>query len=335
MQPLQLGILGVSNFYRKRIAIPIPTSPLVDIVAIASRSEAKAQEAAQEYTIDRAYGSYEALLADEQIEAVYIPLPNHRHAEWIKRAADAGKHVICEKPLALNAAEARECLEYAAEKGVTVMEAFMYRLHPQWHHVRQIIRQLEIGNVQLVEVFFGYNNTDPDNIRNQQDTGGGALLDVGCYAVSGSRYLIGKEPERVVSLAKVDPQFGTDVLFSGMLDFGSARASFTVATQTFPYQRVVVHGSSGIITLMIPFNAHADVEAHVSVTTSVGTRDLYLPPEDQYIIEFEAFAQAIKSQQPVPITPADTIRNMHVLDALKKSHESGQWEAIAEDKSDN
>ena len=332
MQALQLGILGVSNFYRKRIAIPVPTSPLVDIVAIASRSEAKAQEAAQEYGIHRAYGSYEALLADEQVEAVYIPLPNHRHAEWIKRAADAGKHVLCEKPLALNAPEAQDCLEYAADKGVIVMEAFMYRLHPQWQHVRQIIRQLEIGRVQLVDVFFGYSNADPDNIRNQKDMGGGALLDVGCYAVSGSRYLVGKEPQRVISLAQVDPAFDTDILFSGILDFGEARASFTVGTQTFPYQRVVVHGSSGIITLMIPFNAHADVEAHVSITTSVGTRELYLPPEDQYIIEFEEFAQAIRSQQAAPITPEETIRNMRVLDALKKSHESGQWEVIKEDK---
>ena len=328
MQPLQLGVLGVSNFYRKRIAIPVATSPLVDIVAIASRSEDKAQEAAHEYSINRAYGSYEALLADEQVEAIYIPLPNHRHAEWIKRAADAGKHVLCEKPLALTASEAQECLDYASEKGITVMEAFMYRLHPQWQHVRQLIRQREIGSVQLIDVFFGYNNADPHNIRNQKDTGGGALLDVGCYAVSSSRFLLGKEPQRVISLAEVDPQFGTDILFSGMLDFGQARASFTVGTQTFPYQRVVIHGSSGIITIMIPFNAHADTEARVTVTTSVGTRDLYLPPEDQYIIEFEAFANAVKNQEEAPITPTDTILNMRVLDALKKSHGSGRWEPV-------
>ena len=328
MQPLQLGILGVSNFYRKKIAIPVATSPAIDIIAIASRSEDKAQAAAEEYGIDRAYGSYEALLADEQVEAIYIPLPNHLHAQWIKRAADAGKHVICEKPLTLNAPEAQDCLDYASQKGITVMEAFMYRLHPQWQHVRQLIRQREIGSVQLVEVFFGFNNTDPTNIRNQKDTGGGALLDIGCYAVSSSRFLIGSEPQRAISLVQVDPQFGTDVLFSGMLDFGSARATFTVATQTFPYQRVVVHGSNGVITLMIPFNVYADAEAQVSVTTSVGTRELWLPPEDQYILEFEAFAQAIRNQEPVPVPPADTIHNMRVLDALRKSHESGRWEQV-------
>ena len=262
------------------------------------------------------------------MEAVYVPLPNHLHAEWIRRAADAGKHVLCEKPLALSASEAQECLAYAAEKGVLVMEAFMYRLHPQWQHVRQIIRQLEIGKVQLVESFFGYSNANPDNIRNQTDTGGGALLDVGCYAVSGSRFLLGREPRRVVSLVQTDAQFGTDILFSGLMDFESARATFTVGTQTFPYQRVVVHGSSGVITLMIPYNAHADVEAHVTVTTSVGTRDIYLSPEDQYIIEFEAFAQAVRGQHPVPIPPEDTVRNMRVLDALTASHQSGQWEAV-------
>ena len=328
MQPLQLGILGVSNFYRKKIAIPVASSPIVDICAIASRSEEKAQAAAQEYGISRAYGSYEALLADEQVEAIYIPLPNHLHSEWVKRAADAGKHVLCEKPFALDATEARECLDYAEEKGIVVMEAFMYQLHPQWQHVRQLIRQKEIGSIQLVEVFFGFNNTDPSNIRNQPDAGGGALLDIGCYAVSSSRFLIGSEPQRVISLVHTDESFGTDVLFSGLLDFGQTRASFTVATQTFPYQRVVVHGSNGVIAIMIPFNMYADTEAQVSVTTSVGTRELFLPPEDQYILEFEAFALAIKNQTAVPVPPADTINNMKVLDALRNSQQTGQWEKV-------
>ncbi len=328
MQPLQLGILGVSNFFRKRIAIPIPTSPVIDMVALASRSEEKARQAAQEYGVARAYGSYDALLNDPQVDAVYISLPNHLHAEWIKRAADAGKHVLCEKPLALDAAEAQDCLDYAAERGVTVMEAFMYRLHPQWLHVRNIIRQQEIGSIHLVESFFGYNNTDPSNIRNQPDTGGGALLDVGCYAVSASRFLTGSEPQRVISLAQVDANFGTDVLFTGMLDFGMARATFTVATQTFPYQRVTVHGSSGVISLTIPFNAHADTDAEVIVTTRVGTREIYLPAEDQYILEFEAFAQAVNDQAVPPISPADTVNNMRVLDALKKAHQTGQWESV-------
>jgi predicted dehydrogenase len=208
------------------------------------------------------------------------------------------------------------------------MEAFMYRLHPQWRHVQKIIRQREIGSVHLIETFFGYNNTDPNNIRNQSDTGGGALLDVGCYAVSASRFLTGLEPRRVVSLAQVDENFGTDVLFTGVLDFAPARATFTVATQTFPYQRVVVHGTSGTITLMLPFNAHADVEAEVTVTTRTGTRRIAIPPEDQYILEFEAFTRAIRNQEVPPVSPADTVNNMKVLDALSKSHQTGQWEAV-------
>ena len=328
MQALKVGILGVSNFFRKRIAIPIPASPLIEVVALASRSHEKAQRAADEYGVDRAYGSYEALLNDSRVEAVYISLPNHLHAEWIKRAADAGKHVLCEKPLTLDAAEAEDCLAYAADKQITVMEAFMYRLHPQWLHVQKIIRQLEIGKVHSVAVFFGYNNTDPANIRNQPGTGGGALLDVGCYAVSASRLLIGSEPQRVISLAQVDDNFGTDVLFTGLLDFGLARATFTVATQTFSDQRVVVHGSSGVISLPIPFNAHADTDAEVSVTTRVGTRVVRVPPEDQYVLEFEAFARAVRNQHAPPVSPTDTINNMKVLDALKKSHQTGQWEQV-------
>ena len=329
MQPLQLGILSVSNFYQKRIAIPVAQSPAIDVIAIASRSQEKAQAAAQEYGIKQAYGSYEALLADEQIEAVYISLPNHLHAEWIKRAADAGKHVICEKPLALNAAEAEDCLAHAEQCGVVVMEAFMYRWHPQWQHVRQVVRQLEIGRVQLVESFFGFKNTDPNNIRNHPDTGGGALYDVGCYAVSCSRFIMGREPQRVVSLVQTDPQFQTDVLFSGMMDFGEgARAMFTVGTQTFPYQRVVVHGTGGIITLIIPFNAHADVEAHVVIRGNVDTRDIYLPPEDQYVLEFEGFTRAIREGQSVPVPPEDSVANLRVLDALRQSGDSGQWEAV-------
>ena len=329
MQPLQLGILGVSNFYKKRIAIPVAQSPAITVVAIASRSLEKAEAAARDYDIDQAHGAYEALLANNQVEAVYISLPNHLHAEWIKRAADAGKHVICEKPLALDAAEAEDCLQYAAERGVVVMEAFMYRWHPQWQHVRQIVRQLEIGQVQLVESFFGFKNTDPDDIRNSPDTGGGALYDVGCYAVSCSRFILNREPQRVISLVQTDPQFQTDVLFSGMMDFGEgARATFTVGTQTFPYQRVVVHGTGGIITLIIPFNAHADVEAHVVVRGNVDTRDIYLPPEDQYVLEFEGFARAVRDGQPVPVPPEDSIANLRVLDALRRSGQSERWETV-------
>ena len=328
MQPLQLGILGVSGFFQKRIAIPVAQSPLIDLVAIASRSQDKAAQAAQEYGITRSYSDYESLLADEAVEAVYIPLPNHLHAPWIKKAADAGKHILCEKPIALNAEEARESIAYATGKGSKVMEAFMYRFHPQWRHARKLIRMRELGTVQFINVFFGYNNNNADNIRNQKEAGGGALLDVGCYAVSASRFLLGDEPQRVLSVAQIDKSFETDVVLTGLLDFGAARSSFTVATQTFPYQRVDVHGTSGVMTIDIPFNTHADVEARLTVTNSVGTREVYFEPVDQYILEFESFARAVRGEQEVPTPPVDATQNMEVLDALRASYESEQWVAV-------
>lgn len=328
MKPLQLGILSVSNFFQKKIAIPIQKSPIIQIAAIASRSEEKAKQVAGKFNIPKAYGSYEALLADESIDAVYLPLPNHLHAEWVKKAADAGKHVLCEKPFALSAEEAKESVEYAHSKGVKVMEAFMYRFHPQWQHVKELITMQEIGKVLAVHCFFGFNNTDPNNIRNIKEAGGGAIWDIGCYAVSSSRFVMGTEPKRVISLVERDKNFDTDILTSGILDFGMARATFTVSTQVFPYQRVFVYGSGGNITIEVPFNAHADVSLLVTVTNSVGTREIWLPHEDQYILEFEAFAEAIQKDKPVPTPPEDAINNVKVLEALFRSEQSGNWENV-------
>lgn len=325
MKTLQLGILSVSGFFQKKIAIPVAKSPLIDIAAIASRSAEKAEAAAHKYGIPKAYDSYEELFADDALDAVYIPLPNHLHAEYIRKAADAGKHIICEKPIALTAQEAEESIAYAESKGVKVMEAFMYRFHPQWQHARELILMKEIGQLQAVQTFFSYNNTDPSNIRNRQDAGGGALLDIGCYAVSVSRFLTGQEPKRVVSLSQEDPDFGTDVLLSGLLDFGGTRATFTIGTQTFPYQRVNAIGSSGMISIEIPFNTPSDVETRIQVTNSVGTREVLFPPEDQYILEFEAFAQAVLEDHEVPTPSQDAIHNMKVLDALRHSAEKGSW----------
>ncbi|MEM6844093.1 MAG: Gfo/Idh/MocA family oxidoreductase [Bacteroidota bacterium] len=329
MQPISFGVLGVSGFFKKKIAIPTAKSALIRWDGIASRSLERSEQAANAYGITRAYGSYEELLSDPTIEAVYIPLPNHVHAEWIKKAADAGKHILCEKPIALSAQEAQEAIDYAEAKGVKVMEAFMYRFHPQWQHVLELIRMREIGNVQLVQTFFGYNNTDPENIRNQSDKGGGALYDIGCYAVSVSRFLLQAEPQRVLSLITEHGDFKTDVLSSGTLDFGGPQAQFTVGTQIFPYQRVDVHGSSGMISIEIPFNTPADVPAKITVTTSVGIRAVQIAPADQYIHEFEAFARSIRKDTSVPTSPFDAVNNMRVLDALFASARSGEWVALS------
>src|SRR5208283_4512795 len=215
MKPVVWGILSVSTHYKLRIHTNLMKSPLVDMRGIASRSKERATEAARDLGLQKAYGSYEELLADKEIEAVYIPLPNHMHAEWVKKAADAGKHVLCEKPFAMDAKEAEQAVRHAERKGVLVMEAFMYRFHPQWKRAREIVRSGEIGDVQSVNTIFSYMLTDPTNIRNVLASGGGGIPDIGCYAVSSARFLVGREPTRVVSLVHRDPKLKTDILASG------------------------------------------------------------------------------------------------------------------------
>lgn len=217
---MKLGVLGVSGHFEKRVILPLQKSTVIEVYAIASRSREKAESFAKKYEIPHWYSSYEELLKDKSIEMVYIPLPNHMHCEWIKKTADAGKHILCEKPLAMNSSEAKTCIQYAQSKNVSIMEAFMYRFHPQWKHALELIRTGEIGKIQSIHVFFGYNNTDPKNIRNIKENGGGALMDIGCYAVSTARFLLETEPVRVLSLVKRDQNFGTDILSSGILDFG-------------------------------------------------------------------------------------------------------------------
>jgi predicted dehydrogenase len=278
--------------------------------------------------IARAYGSYEELLADREIEAVYITLPNHLHAEWVMKAADAGKHVLCEKPFAMNAGEAEKAIRYAEKKGVLVMEAFMYRFHPQWQRARELVRIGEIGDVHSISTVFSYTNKDPKNIRNRLDAGGGAIQDIGCYAISCSRFLMGQEPRRAVSLIRRDPDFGTDALSSGILDFGHARALFSAGTQSFAQQRVEVLGSAGTLVVPLPFNSPADVPAQVQVTTGVGPRTISFPAVDQYLLMVEAFSRAVRSGGPVPTPPQDAIDNMRVEDALFRSESSGGWEEV-------
>jgi predicted dehydrogenase len=328
MKPVQWGVLSVSGHYRLRVQLPVRDSDLLTMRGIASRSAEKAAAAAEEFDIEKSYGSYEELLADPEIQAVYIPLPNHMHAEWVRKAADAGKHILCEKPFSLNARETEAAIAYAEGKGVKVMEAFMYKLHPQWIRAAELVKIGEIGTIQAVNVFFSYNNQDPSNIRNIKEAGGGALYDIGCYAVSAARLIIGREPERVVSLISKDSGFGTDVLTSALLDFGDARATFTVGTQTFPYQQVDVLGTGGSLTVHVPFNMYPDVPARLTVTTGVGTRVIEFEPADQYAELFEEFSIAIAEDLPVPTPPSDAVNNQKVLDAAFRSAETGDWEAV-------
>jgi predicted dehydrogenase len=329
MKAVKWGVLGVAGIFRKKVYLPGRDSDLVEWAAIASRSKQKAQAAAAGYRIPAAYGSYEELLADREIEAVYIPLPNNLHLEWIKKAADAGKHVLCEKPLARSAAEVQEAIEYCGQKGVLLMEAFMYRFHPQWIHARDVIRSGGIGAVRAVQSAFFYNNQDPKNIRNRTDTAGGALYDIGCYNVSFTRFLMDREPTRALSLIVRHPEWGTDTLSSAILDFGDAQATLTAGTLTYPHQHVLVFGSSGKIEFEVPFTPHADVPALIMITDSGGSRDVYFDPVDQYGEELEAFSLAIRGQELDLLTPvSDALANQRVLDALFASEQSGSWQEL-------
>ena len=332
MEPVRWGVLGVATHFVLRVALPVLKSEAVEVTAIASRDRKRAATAAEQWGIPRAYGSYEELLKDRDIEAVYIPLPNHLHAEWIRKAADAGKHVLCEKPLAMNAEEAAAAVEYADKAGVLLMEAFMYRFHPQWRRALELVRVGEIGAVRAVHTYFCYDLKDPQNIRNRLEMGGGALPDIGCYAVSVPRFLFGREPQRVLGIVERDPQFKTDIFSSAILDFETGRSLFSVGTQAFPFQRVDVHGTRGHLCVGVPFNTHPDVPPELTVTTSVGTRRVELPAVDQYALQFEAFSRAVRGlpaglyQQPGPTPARDAVDNQKVLDALFRSADSGRWE---------
>lgn len=328
MNSVAWGVLSVSNHYRLRVHHQLADSTLSRVHAIASRDSEKARLAARELGLEKSYGSYEALLADSSIDAVYIPLPNHLHAEWIKKAADAGKHILCEKPFAMDAAQASDAVRYAESRGVKIMEAFMYRFHPQWAHALSVVRSGEIGKIKFIHTQFTFDNKDPRNIRNILEAGGGALYDIGCYACSSARFIMGREPIRAISLVQRDSEFGTDILSSGVLDFGDSRALFTVSTQSFPVQQVDIIGSSGSISIYLPFNMYDDLPADMRIVTSIGSRMVKLGPAGQYRLMFDAFSRSILDGVPVPTPPSDAIGNMKAIDALFRSEKSGSWEEV-------
>jgi predicted dehydrogenase len=328
MKPVRWGVLGIGRHFILRTLLPLQRAAGVELYGIASRNPEKAKETAGQFNIPKTYDTYEDLLADPSIESVYLPLPNNIHTEWVRKAADAGKHILCEKPLALDAEEARAAFTHASGKGTLLMEAFMYRFHPQWVHTRDLVRTGHIGNVKAIHTFFGYNNPDPRNIRNRPETGGGAIYDIGCYAVSLSRLLFGREPQRVMSCIGRDPSLGVDVLTSGILDFGGPRSLFTVGMQVFSGQRVEIFGTGGRIEVTIPFNSFDDIPSVITVTTGIGEREVPLGPADQFRLEFEAFSAAVRSGGPAPLSGEDTVANLAVMDALFRSEKSGNWEKI-------
>ncbi len=335
MERVSWGILSVSGHYKLRVHGPLSRLPEARIAAIASRDRARAESAAAALGIPEAYGSYEELLADPGIDAVYIPLPNDLHAEWAIAALRAGKHVLCEKPMAMDAAQAASMAAAARSSGRLLMEAFMYKFHPQWRRAAEILSSGEIGSPRAIHAWFSYANADPKNIRNKAENGGGALYDIGCYAVSSARFIAAAagigEPERAMALVERDGASGTDVLSSGILDFGPGgpRSSFHVSTRAFPGQRVEALGERGRITIPLPFNMYGDVPAILEVDTGLGSRRLELGPADQYGLMFAAFSKAVREGSPAPYTAEDGIRGMAALDALFRSATSGAWEKVA------
>ena len=329
MEKLRMGVLGCSGHYALRVATPLKYSMLVEPYAVASMDAAKAKKFAKTWNFPVSCGSYEELLADPKVDFVYIPLPNHLHFEFIKKSADAGKPVLCEKPLCLNVKDAAKAAEYCKRKKIPLMEAFMYRFHPQWVRAAEIVKAGELGNVLATSGVFSYNNKDGANIRNKLECGGGAILDIGCYTVSTSRLLMGGEPKRAAAAIQRDPVFKTDILSSAMLDYGDGKTStFTISTQMFPYQRVTAFGTSGSLSVEVPFNMFADVPGKVTVTTSTAERMIESKIADQYLLLFDAFARALVEKTGVPTPVSDALANMAVLDAIFAAAASGQWETV-------
>jgi predicted dehydrogenase len=329
---LRWGILSTASIGTRKVIPGMQKSQLCSVDAIASRDLTKAEQAAKALGISKVYGSYGALLADPEIDAIYNPLPNQLHIPWTIKAAEAGKHVLCEKPIAMTAAEAETLLAVRNRTGVKIAEAFMIRTHPQWLRVRELIGEGRIGTLRSIVGFFSYHNVDPANIRNNMESGGGALMDIGCYCIHASRYAFGGMPERVIGLVDRDPAMRIDRLTSAILDFAGGQSIFTCSTQLVGHQRMQFLGTRGRIELPIPFNAPPDRPTQLFIDdgsdiNGSGIVTETFPVCDQYALQGDAFAKAVLKGAEVPVSIEDSIENMQVIDAIFRSAETGKWES--------
>jgi predicted dehydrogenase len=330
---LRWGVLSTANIGVKKVIPGMQRGTLTSVDAIASRDLAKAHKAANALGIAKAYGSYEELLADPDLDAIYNPLPNQLHVPWTIKAAEAGKHVLCEKPLSMTLAEAESLLAVRARTGVKIGEAFMIRSYPQWLRVRELLDEKRIGELRSIAGFFSYSNRDPANIRNQVETGGGALMDIGCYLIHAARYAFGAMPARVVGLIDRDPKMKIDRLTSALLDFPAGQTIFTCSTQLVPYQRVQFFGTTGRIEIEIPFNAPPDRPTRIFIDAGgelfgSGITAETFPVLDQYTLQGDAFARAVFAGGEVPVPLEDAIKNMAVIEAIFKSAATGAWVSL-------
>jgi predicted dehydrogenase len=326
------GILSTASIAQRRVIPAMRACARAEVVAISSRSLDKAKTVADAFSIPKAYGSYEELLVDPEVEAIYNPLPTHFHVEWSIRAASRGKHVLCEKPLSRSVAEARQLLEARDEYRVKIGEAFMVRTHPQWLRTRELVRAGRIGKLRSALGYFSYFNVDPEEINNKLDLAGGALMDVGCYPIKTSRFVFGEEPVRVMGCVERDPSFGTDRLTSAILEFPTGQCVFTASTQIAYYQKMMFFGSAGRIDVEVPFNPPTDKSSRIFIDDG---RELYaggsqvvesFPLCNQFTIQADLFSSAIRDNTEVPNPLEDSICNMAVIEAVFRSSQSGTWE---------
>jgi predicted dehydrogenase len=326
------GVLGVAKIAVTKVIPAMQRGAYTEVTAIASRNRTRAVEAAAALGIEKPYGAYEDLIADPGIDAIYIPLPNHLHVPWTVRAAEAGKHVLCEKPIALSASDARALVAVRDRTGVLIQEAFMVRAHPQWIRAVTLVRDGRIGDLRSMLGYFSYFNDDPRNIRNIPEFGGGALLDIGCYLISTARLVFGREPARVAGAIDRDPALGVDRLTSMLLDFGAGHVAGTCSTQVLPYQRVQILGSAGRIEIEIPFNAPPDRPCRVILDSvgdpgGAGAEVIEMPVCDQYTIQADLFSNAVLHGRAAPVPLEDAVANLACLEAVFGAAESGRWEA--------
>ena len=329
--PIRWGVIGVANIALTKVIPAIQGTARSRVVAIASRDAAKARAAASSLGIPRAYGSYDELIADDDVDAIYNPLPNHLHVPWSVAAADAGKHVLCEKPIAMSADEARTLRAARDRNGVVIAEAFMARCHPQWIHVRRLVQSGAIGELRLVSGHFSYFRRDPNDVRSRVEFGGGALMDIGCYPITLSRWLFGAEPREVIGQIERDPDMNVDRLASALLRFPDGQATFSCAGQLVPYQKMLIFGTTGRLEVEIPFNAPADRRCRIFVDDGsqlggLGAKPVDFDPVDQYALQTDCFVDAIRGEGTAPVSIDDAVANMAVIDALFRSADTRTWE---------